>query len=82
MTEAGDNPYPATDIATQETQIARRDEDGPQSANDGEKAKVDGDNNGEEGSKDQKKDDPKIINNIVHIDQKGANINITNVTNH
>ena len=26
--------------------------------------------------------DPKIINNIVHIDQKGANINITNVTNH
>ncbi len=28
------------------------------------------------------KDDAKVINNIMHIDQKGANINITNINNH
>ena len=31
----------------------------------------------------EKKDgDAKVIKNVVHIDQKGANINITNINNH
>ena len=28
------------------------------------------------------KKEEKIIKNVVHIDQKGANINITNINNH
>ena len=42
------------------------------------------DNEAEEVNKDGSsgKDEAKIINNITHIDQKGANINITNINNH
>ena len=83
-------PYPRTEIVTPQAQqeVAKTEEviDEPNESNN-EKQQTSTDKKAAEqqdsGNANPKKEsDPKIINNIVHIDQKGANINITNVTNH
>ena len=73
-----DSPYPLTEVQSPK-QLKEHLQDVRN-----ENAKAHSADNQSTGKEEdgEKKQDPKVINNVVHIDQKGANINITNINNH
>lgn len=76
--------YPHSNPSTKVQTPTLPQQQKPASASKGDEVKEEKEARDKNGTADsQKKDgDANVIKNVVHIDQKGANINITNINNH